>query len=1050
MQNKGAISLFAILLGLACVFYLSFSWITRNVENKARESAEQIISKPETLELAKARANGNPEIEKNFLDSLREIEEYNFLDSVRKLPVDFPLYGSIFTYEDCKEHEINLGLDLKGGMNVTLEVSVADIIRNMSAKPEDSKLNLAIAKARVREKKEQKHLAELFAEELRLADPGATLSSYFRTIEMKGKIDFNTPDDEVIKLIKERVDESIATSEKTLRARIDKFGVTQPNIQKLETRGRILIELPGVKDPERVRKLLQGTANLEFWETYENSEAIGKLMEADKRLAEVLGYTALKDTSVSSDSTKNAANAKKDSLSIAAKIDNTKTTAIVDSTKQDTASALAKLGLNSTDTSKSTPAQAQEDTSALAKAKREHPLFFLLQPFLDQQGKAAPGPVVGRALIKDTAKVMAYLNHEKIKRILPDNMKFAWTYKPVKGAESVAQLVALKVTRRDKKAALYGDIMVDARKEYDQRQSGRPHISMTMTDEAGQTWATLTGDNIGKSIAIVLDGYVYSYPTVQGKISGGQSQITGDFTSREVDDMVNILKAGKMPAPAHIVEETVVGPTLGAESIKAGFNSFLIALVIVFVFMVFYYSKGGLVANIALFVNMFFILGVLASLGAVLTLPGIAGIVLTISLSVDANVLIFERVREELRAGKGLQLAISEGYKQAMSSILDSNITNLLLGIILYVYGSGPVQGFATTLIIGILTSLFCAIFISRLIFDAMLSRKQNIAFSIPLTKNVFNNVNFDFVKNRKLYYLISSVIIITGVIFFVKDGGFRLGVDFEGGRSHIVRFERPIEAEAVGDALKASFGTRPEVKTFGTSGNQVRITSSYMIDDTSRTADQQVETKLNEGLSSLNNPSKIIQSQKVGGTISRDLRNNAIWTILFSCAIMFVYIIIRFKRWQYGLGSTVALFHDVAIVLACYAIFDDLLPFSLEINQDFIAAILTVMGYSMSDTVVVFDRIREHLTEKGKNMLVPGEEKNRIINYAINSTLSRTIITSLTTLFVLLAIFIFGGEVIRGFAFALLIGIVIGTYSSICIATPVVIDFDRRKKVIA
>jgi len=1033
MQNKGAIRIFAILLGLACLFYLSFKVITLKVEGEAQAYAEKIANKPEVLELAKRHASGSPEAEKLFLDSVRLKETNLFLDSVRNLPVDFPLYSYMFTYEDCKEHEINLGLDLKGGMNVTLEISVADIIKNMSAKPDDAKLNLAIGKARVREHKEKKHLAELFAEELKNLDPGVSLASYFRTIEMKGKIDFNTPDETVIKLIKERVDEAIATSEKTLRARIDKFGVTQPNIQKLEASGRILIELPGVSDKKRVEDLLQGTANLEFWETYENNEVIGKLVEADKRLAEILGFSSLKDTAVT-DSTK--ANAKTDSVATAVKID---------TAKKDTGSALSKLGLDNNDTVTNTAVKnTQEDTSAMAKAKREHPLFFLLQPFLDQKGNAVPGPIVGRSLIKDTAKVMTYLNNEKIKRVLPDNLKFAWTYKPVKGAESVTQLIALKVTRRDKKAALYGDIMSDARKEFDQRQGGRPHISMTMTDEAGQTWGTLTGDNIGKSIAIVLDGYVYSYPTVQGKITGGQSQITGDFTISEVDDMVNILKAGKMPAPARIVEETVVGPTLGAESILNGVKSFGIALLLVFVFMLFYYGKAGIVADIVLMINTFFIFGVLASLGAVLTLPGIAGIVLVVGISVDANVLIFERIREELRGGKGLQLAIADGYKHALSSILDSNITTILLGIILYTYGSGPVQGFATTLIIGILCSLFCAIFISRMIFEMLLSRKVNVSFSIPLTHNAFKNINIDFVKNRKYYYIFSSAIILTGAVFFFKHNGFRMGVDFKGGRSYYVRFADPVLTEDVTEALREPFnGESREVKTFG-ENNQVRITTAFMIDDTSATADQTAEAKLNEGLNTLNNKYTIVQSQKVGGTISRDLRNSGMMTILFSCALMFLYILVRFKGWQYGLGATVALLHDVAVVLACYAIFDGLLPFTLEINQDFIAAILTVMGYSMTDTVVVFDRIREYLNEKGKSTLVPGEEKNRIINYALNSTLSRTMITSLITFFVLIAIFLFGGEVIRSFSFALLIGIVIGTYSSICIATPVVLDFDR------
>lgn len=1039
MQNKGAIRIFAILLGLACLFYLSFSWITRKIEGEAHAHAESFASRTEIVEQAKKYANGNAALEKSFLDSVIEAGKRTYLDSVRRLKVDVPLYSYLFTYENCKEHEINLGLDLKGGMNVTLEVSVQDIIRNMSSKPDDAKLNQALAQARVRETKEKRHLAELFAEEMKKIDAGASLASYFNTIELRGKIDFNTPDDEVIQMIKDRVDESIATSEKTLRARVDKFGVTQPNIQKLEVSGRILIELPGVRDKERVRKLLQGTANLEFWETFENEEIIGKLEEVDKRLAEVLSLTQLKDSA-------SADTVKADTASVTvSKPDTSKVSASTDTSRSDTSSALSKLGMS--DTSKAAASSAKEDTSAQAKWAKEHPLFAVLFPSIDQQnGKVIPGPIVGRALVKDTAKVMSYLKHEKVRRVLPDNVWFGWTFKAVDEQGAVTQLVALKITRRDKKPALFGDIISDARKDFDQRQGGKPHITMNMTDEAAQTWAALTGDNIGKSVAIVLDGLVYSYPTVQSKISGGQSQITGNFTNEEADDLVNILKAGKMPAPARIVEETIVGPTLGAESIQAGFRSFVIALGLVFVFMMFYYAKAGIVADVVLLINTFFIMGVLASLGAVLTLPGIAGIVLVVGLSVDANVLIYERIREELRAGKGLQMAVSEGYKHALSSILDSNITTLLLGLILYTYGSGPVQGFATTLIIGILCSLFSAIFVSRLVIEWMLGRKMDISFGTGMTQNAFKGVNIDFVKKRKIYYMFSTAIIILGAVFYFKNGGFTMGVDFKGGRSYYVRFENPVTTEEVGSALRASFGKHPEVKTFG-GDNQVRITTSFMIDDTSANAEEVVEQKLNEGLTSLNNKYLVVQSQKVGETISRDLRNNAVWTILFSCALMFIYILVRFKGWQYGMGATVALLHDVLVVLSCYTIFDGVLPFTLEINQDFIAAILTVMGYSMTDTVVVFDRIREYLTEKGKSALEPGEEKNRIINYALNSTLSRTMITSLTTFFVLVAIFFFGGEVIRSFSFALLIGIVIGTYSSICIATPVVIDFDKKKK---
>ncbi len=1033
MQNKGAIRVFAILLGLTCIFYLSFSWITKKVEAEAKAAAQLYSTKSEIVEQAKKHSHGNAEMEKIFLDSIRTKLEFTYLDSVRKLPVDFPLYRSIFTYEDCKEHEINLGLDLKGGINVTLEVSVLDIIRNMSSKPDDQKLNKALNIARAREYKEKKPYAEIFAEELKKLDPGVSLASYFRTVEMKGKIDVNTTDEDIIKMIKERVEESITTSEKTLRARIDKFGVTQPNIQKLESSGRLLIELPGVSDKVRVRKLLQGTANLEFWETFENEEMLPKLEAVDKRLAEIFalpeGNTELKV----SDST-------------------AKTSVVVDTLKNnstDSTSALAKLGLNDTVKTKNSQL-GKRDTSAQAKWKREHPLIYtVLTPMIDQQGKKLlPGPIIGVAMLKDTAKVMEYLNNEKTRRLLQDNVRFAWTVNPpqqYKKDAAVSGLIALKVTRRDRKAALYGDIIVDARKEYDQRGGGSPHISMVMTDEASQIWSTLTGDNIGKSIAVVLDGNVYSYPTVQGQISGGQSQITGNFDGREADDLVNILKAGKMPAPARIVEETVVGPTLGAESIESGFKSFVIALILVFVFMAIYYGKAGIVADVVLLVNTFFILGVLASLGAVLTLPGIAGIVLVVGLSVDANVLIYERIREELRVGKGLQMAVSDGYKHALSSILDSNITTLLLGIILYSYGSGPVQGFATTLIIGILSSLFCSIFISRIIFEMLLGRKADVSFSIAATQNLFKNINIDFVKRRKFYYIFSSAIIIAGAICYIKNGGFTMGVDFKGGRSYYVRFENPVSTEAVGEAMGKTVGTH-EVKTFGSS-NQVRITTSFMIEDTSSNAETIVEEKLNKGLTSLNNKYTIESQTKVGETISRDLRNNAIWTILFSCLLMFLYIRIRFKGWQYGLGATVALFHDVLVVLSCYTIFDGVLPFTLEINQDFIAAILTVMGYSMTDTVVVFDRIREYLNEKSKSSLESGEEKSRIINYALNSTLSRTMITSLITFFVLLAIFLFGGEVIRSFAFALLIGIVIGTYSSICIAVPIVVDFDKKNK---
>lgn len=649
---------------------------------------------------------------------------------------------------------------------------------------------------------------------------------------------------------------------------------------------------------------------------------------------------------------------------------------------------------------------------------------------------------------------MAYLSLPQVRKLFPPNIKFFWSAKPPKWNPNIYQLYAIRVTDPKGKAALSGDIISYAGKSFDQSQGGYATVDMTMKDDAAQKWKILTKDNApqgekpGGCIAIVLDQQVYSAPTVQGEISGGRSQITGDFDAREADDLANILSAGKLPAPAKIVEEQVVGPTLGAENIRDGFYSFVIALALVLLFMGIYYSKAGWVADIALFVNMFFIVGILASLGAVLTLPGIAGIVLVIGISVDANILIFERIREELRGGKGQILAIKDGYKNAMSSIIDSNVTTLLLGIILFAYGTGPVQGFATTLIIGILSSLFCAIFISRLIFERMLKKESAITFSNKATESTFKNINVNFVGRRKLYYLFSGAIITLGIIFYIKNGGFNLGVDFKGGRSYVVRFDKPASTEDITGQLTTSFGIRPEVKTYG-QNNSVKITTTYLIEQSGQDAEEQVEAKLNEGLKKLNNNYVIDQQNKVGETISRDIRNSSFLTVIFSCVVMFFFILIRFKKWQYGLGATVALLHDVLIILSCYAIFDGLLPFSLEIDQHFIAAILTVMGYSMTDTVVVFDRIREFLSLNNKADLEAGEEKRNIINYALNATLSRTIITSLTIFLVLLAIFIFGGEVIRGFSFALLIGIVIGTYSSLCIATPIVIDFDRKKAVV-
>lgn len=1032
MQNKGLVKIFALLLGLACIFYLSFTWVTRGVESDAAAYAENMGNSLKVKNAAKEYAKGNPSKELSYVDSVKSAIADRYLDSMKKIPV-YDILIAEYTYEECKKNEINLGLDLRGGMNVTLEVSVIDIIKNLANNSPDPAFNTALAET-------QKNLGvnnnddfiTLFAKTYKKVAPQGRLAPLFQSIENKSKISYNSSNEEVIKFIRERVDESIANAEKTFRSRIDRFGVTQPNIQKLEASGRILVELPGVKDKARVRELLQGTANLEFWETYENGE-IAPLL--DKANTIISAYLQSQETG------------KTDSTSVDASVSKT------DSTKADT-NLVAKT----------TPSVNPQDT-AIANFKKRVPLYSFYQnafPFvplkgrvmLDEKGNPnqyAEGAVVGIATSKtDTALVNKYLRIAKSKNVFPAKLKFMWSAKEVEQRDENGRVVggyfelyAIKQTDSKGKAALSGDIITDARKDYNQQSGGMPLISMSMNSEAAQKWKIITGANKGKCVAVVMDNMVYSAPRVNGEISGGQSQITGNFTDAEADALAAILSAGKLPAPAHIVEESIVGPSLGQEAIDSGLMSFVVALIVILIFMALYYNKSGLVANVALIANMFFIMGILTSLGAVLTLPGIAGIVLTIGLAVDANILIFERVREELALGKSTAQSIKEGFKHAMSSIIDSNVTLAILAIILYVFGSGPVQGFATTLFIGICTSLFSAILITRVIFEWMLERKMEIPFDNSFTRNAFKNLHFDFVGKRKIYYAISTIIIILGVVFYFKNGGLNLGVDFKGGRTYQVRFEKDMNTEDVKKALAPVFeGAALDVKTIG-SKNQVKITTTYRVSDNNPNADHEVEEHLNKGLATLNVSYDIPQQQKVGPTIATDIVYGAYGAVLFSCLMMFLYIVVRFRKWQYGLGSVVALFHDVLIVLSCYTICDGLLP--LEIGQDFIAAILTVMGYTMTETVVVFDRIRERLRESGKADAV-GEERNKLINYALNSTLSRTILTSLTVFFVLVVIFIFGGESIRGFIFALLIGRVIGTYSSLCISTPIVVDFDKKK----
>jgi SecD/SecF fusion protein len=1020
MQNKGAIRLFAILLALACAYYLMFTWVAADVEDGAEAYAQNYID-----------SKSAPGVTADFKDSVKAIVKNNYLDSLKKKPVYNFLGITSYTYEEVINRRLNLGLDLKGGMNVTLEISVPDIIRSLSNNSNDPAFIKALDDAERIQKNDQRDFVTIFGEQYHKNNPQGKLAINFQTIELKGKVDFNTSDEDVLKFLHERVTEAIETSEHTLRTRIDKFGVTQPNIQRLASSGRLLIELPGVTDKARVRKLLQGTANLEFWETYENKDISPLLSQANVIIKEVLAPI---DTTNKKDSTQLAAanTLKSDSLQV----------------KKDSTKSLAqqlKTAVTTSDSSKTGKSKNEQD---IQKARKDNPLFAVLRPMIRYNEKNepmdySPGPVVGLAAVQDTALVNKYLGFPKVKSLFKPHTKFLWSFKAYDKEETIFQLVAINgSTNINGTAPLSGDIITDARKEFE-HGSASPRISMTMTTEASQIWRHLTHDNVGKSVAVVLDNNAYSWPTVQGEIPNGTSSITGSFTIKEADDLVNILKAGKLPARARIVQESVVGPTLGAEAIHDGLFSTLIALVLVLIFMGFYYSKAGWVADFAMIVNNFFVVGILASFGAVLTLPGIAGIVLTIAMSVDANILIFERVREELHLGKGTALAIKEGYKNAMPSIIDGHVTTLLLGIILFVFGTGPLQGFATTLIIGIISSLFCAIFITRLIFDRWLSKNKAIPFGTKLTEHAFKKININFVGKRKLYYVFSSIVILAGVASYAYKGHFNLGVDFKGGRSYVVRFDNPKPVEEVRAAVEAAFQQPTEVKTYG-ENNQQRITTTYLIDDNSDDAEQKVEAKLNEGLKSFG-ATKIMSSDKVGETVSRDIRTKAIWAILLSCLVMFVFIFIRFKKWQYGLGAVIALFHDVAIVLSFYILLDGVLPF-LEITQDFIAAILTVMSYSMTDTVVVFDRVREYLTERNKADL-DKTERVKVINYALNSTLSRTINTSLTIFFVLLAIFIFGGATIKGFSFALLIGIVIGTYSSICIATPIVIDLEKEKE---
>jgi SecD/SecF fusion protein len=998
MQNKGTIRLFAIAFALVCLYQLSFTWVASRVDKRAEELS-----------------NGNFQKEQAYLDSVAAENVYNFLGLIK------------YTYRECKERQINLGLDLKGGMNVILEVSVVDVIRALSNYNTDTTFTKALALAEEMQKKSQKDFTTLFGEAFEQINPNGKLAAYFSTVELKDRVKFNSSNKEVLDVIQKETDDAIQNSFNILRNRIDKFGVVQPNIQQMETKGRILVELPGVKDRDRVRKLLQGTANLEFWETYENPEVAQALFQANNIIAQAEGLIKATADSSAVDTT-----ALKTGVKDAAEKDTTK----------GELSLLEKMKGDTT---------AKGDSAALAaQAGKNFPLYTIFQPYIDQKtNNIMGGPALGYAHSKDTSTINRYLNLKQVRALLPPKARFIWSLKPLKNDKtgSLFELYAIKVTRRDNRAPLDGSVITNAKAEFGQNQAVAT-VSMSMNGEGAKTWAHLTNENKGKFIAIVIDNSVTSAPRVNQEITGGQSQIEGDFTINEANDLAIVLKSGKMPAPAKIVQEEIVGPSLGEASIKAGFASFIIAFLVVLIYMIFYYNKGGWVADIALVVNVFFIFGVLASLGAVLTLPGIAGIVLTLGMAVDANVIIYERIREELRAGKGLKSAVADGYKHAYSAIIDGNVTTLLTGVVLFIFGMGPIQGFATTLIIGILTSLFSAIFISRLIFEGMLNRNQNITFSNRITENVLVNAKFDFIGKRKIFYVASSIIIIAGVVSMFTRG-FNLGIDFKGGRTYVVKFEQPVNTVAIQESLTAPFeGMTPEVKTYGGT-NQVKIATKYMADNNDANVDSLLETKLFQGLKKFTKSETTLldfrdnyiqRSDRVGPTVADDIKKAALWSVLFALLIIFVYIFVRFRDWRFGIGGVISLFHDTLFVLGMYSLLWGFLPFSIEIDQAFIAAILTVIGYSINDSVIIFDRIREYTT------LYPKRSKHELYNAAMNSTLGRTMNTSLTTLFTIIVIFLFGGEVIRGFVFALLIGIGVGTYSSVFNAAPIVYDFLQKK----
>ncbi len=984
MQNKGFVKVFAVLLTLVCVFYLSFSFVTRHYISKAAEYAD-----------------GDPVKESAYLDSL----------STQKVWLGY-------TLKECREMEIGLGLDLKGGMNVILELNVADVIRSLSNNNPDPNFNKALELAYAAQATSQKNFIDIFADEYKKLDNGARLSSIFSTFELKDKITPQSTDAQVIAILKEEMNSAIDNSFNVLRTRIDRFGVVAPNIQRLETAGRILVELPGVKEPERVRKLLQGSANLEFWETYNLPEIYQQLVAADNILATILQSSQDTAKAVTEAA---AASESKDAVS---EVD----------------SLLAKLGDDK-------PEQAAQNMEEFAKL---HPLFALLQ-INQYNGQLTNGPVVGIAHTKDIPTITEYLNMKQVKDALPRNLDLKWGVKAIDEKEQYFFLYAIKKTNRDGTPALGGDVVTDATADF-QQTGGRSEqvVSMTMNAEGAKAWARLTKDNIGKAVAIVLDGMVYSAPNVNQEITGGRSQISGTFTPEEAKDLANVLKSGKMAASVQIVQEDVVGPSLGQEAIEAGFASFLLALIILMIYMCCFYGfVPGLIADTALMLNIFFIMGILASFHAVLTLPGIAGMVLTLGMAVDANVLIYERTKEELRAGKSLSKAIADGYGNAFSAIFDSNLTSIITGIVLFYFGTGPIRGFATTMIIGLFASFLTSVFLTRIIYEGLLKKDKlkNVTFTTRLTRNLLTNPKINFLGARKIGYLIPVAIIVLGAISMATVG-LNNGIDFTGGRNYIIRFDQDVKTDEVRNLLNNELEGSVNVIQIG-SANQVRVSTNYKILDSNPAVDQEIEGKLYDGLKNLlpqgttvqDFASKFIQSsQKVGPSMADDIKNSAILAVVFAMICMAAYILLRFRDISFSIGTLASVLTTTLCIISFYTLLWKVLPFSMEVDQTFIAAILTIIGYSINDTVVVFDRIRETIG------LYPKRDRFQVINDSLNSTLCRTFNTSLTTLVVVLCIFILGGSTIRSFTFAILLGIIIGTYSTLFIATPIAYELQKKK----